>query len=589
MLAANFGRVDVVQKLLDSGAKPAAKDVFGRSALFYASRSGNPHIVKLLLERKPVVNDGSLHEASRGFHAPVMELLIAGGHDPNFRSTKHGGRTALGEMAFKGRVPVDISVAEEAVDVLKAAGADPLLQTLGKSVVYLAMENPRPVPMTQLLLEKLLWQTIDSEANMYQSGDLHYSPTTYLSKTPSHPSRSFRGQLLTLLHHHGARDVFYSSSPNAPQPPGAVGLPTEIAAAESRRLAREAAIAEQEQLHHLALRREAEAHIHQLALAESSHTTSLRHRHASAGLDIAIADASHASATNRTLSSHVVEREIGWDRHDDEMAKTWQKAALGSQIAYNTASVNRGIDRDQHNDDMAMTWQKAALGSQIAVDTAHTNRGIAWDRHRDKLDMSSEHRESDLSHRSHVHDHLLSEREDEESQAYTFREAKSEQAARLDDGRHSRNLRYLADHSHATASQQARMDAIDITHRHAVSDSEIRHMRNRGWVDEENARALNAVDLEHAASRARGRLVYHRHKADISMGYARDLHGLEGERHGMRMVEQRGEMRNIAGQVNLREWAAWKGAQGQGQVQGQAGAGWRRGGNSGNGAIGWEG
>lgn len=548
MLAANFGRVDVAQRLLDSGAKAASKDVFGRSALFYASRGGHSGVIKLLLEHKPAMNDGSLHEACREFHISIIDLLVKSGHDPNYRSTKHGGRTALGEMALKSRVPEDMSDAEAAIDILKSTGADPLVQTHGKSIIYQAMENTQHVAITQLLLDRILWQTINSDANMYRTADLHYSPTMYLTKAASHLSRASAAQIVTLLHDHGAKDIFYSTNTRSPQPPGAVGLPPAIAAAESRWLAQEAAIAEEEHLHQLALRREEEAHTRRAALVESSHAASIRHRHASAGLDIAIADASHDSATTRMLSAAAVQRDVNWTRHADEMAMSWEKAALGSHIAVNTAIVTRGINRD---------------------------------RYRDELAMESERRDIDIAYRARVHGMMLAERDEEERQDHSFREARAGQAARFDDGRHMRAMRCRGDEGSMMAERQQQMNAIDMSHRRDIRDSEIQHMHNRGQIQERNTRALNAADLDYRATYARGDLVYMQNRSDVGLGYARGLNGLEQQRHGMRILEQQGERMNIAGQVNLREWGVYKASQGQGQV-GERYA-------TGQGAVGWSG
>ncbi len=132
ILAAKAGRLDVVQMLIKAGAKQPAKDIFHRSALFYASRSGNVGAVSLLLQGKPSKNDGSLHEAARCFHPEVIRLLLDAGHDIDYRSTKHGGRTALGEMALRGRVPDDIATAEEAAELLKEEGANPWCKCMGK-------------------------------------------------------------------------------------------------------------------------------------------------------------------------------------------------------------------------------------------------------------------------------------------------------------------------------------------------------------------------------------------------------------------------------------------------------------------------
>jgi hypothetical protein len=423
MLAAKLGRVDVCRKLLDAGAKPAAKDIFGRSALFYASRNGNADVVQLLLAQKPVINDGSLHEASRGFHAGVMQLLLNAEHDANYRSSKHGGRTALAEMALHGRVPDDVSDAEEAIDVLKAAGADPTIQIHGKSVIYLALENARPIPITQVLLDRLLYKTINDNGNIYRSGKLHYSPTIYLSKNTSHPSRAASTQLLTLLRHHGAKDIFYSSDPHKPQPSGAVGLPPEIALAERSReareahaertrQAREAQLAEEEQLHKMALRREAETHNHRAALGESSHYASLRHRGEAADLDVSIARTAHQSDTSATLNSFAARREIGWARHKDEMA---------------------------------MELDRAATGNYIAVGTEGVKRGIGWDRHRDRLAMTAEQREADLAHWAQTHSTRLDLEQDEYAQAYYIREWDDEQTGRFEAGKHQRKLAERAD------------------------------------------------------------------------------------------------------------------------------------------------
>jgi ankyrin repeat protein len=152
-VAAKSSHLDAVELLLEAGAKPSAKDKYGRSALFYAARLGDVEIVFTLLHSKPSTNDGSLHEAARSFHAPVMELLLKAGHDADYRSTKHGGRTALGEMALKGRVSEDVARTEEAVDLLKDAGSDPMVKVDGKTVIFLALDNKNPEPVVRVLLD----------------------------------------------------------------------------------------------------------------------------------------------------------------------------------------------------------------------------------------------------------------------------------------------------------------------------------------------------------------------------------------------------------------------------------------------------
>ena len=284
MLAAKYGRPEVAEKLLKLEVKASARDALGRSALYYASRNGNIDTIRMLLEAKTNANDGSLHEASRGFHGPAMELLITAGHEANYRSAKHGGRTALAEMALKGRLPADVSTAEEALDILKKAGADPLCRVYGKSVIFLALDNSDPGPIASLLLEKILWKVINDDANVYQEEQFFYSPTMYITKKKMKESdddvHTRFMPLLELLRIHGATDKYYAEEEHA-QPADAVGVPQYIRSLERERRARQLQFQLDEEAHQAALRREAEQASNRARIAEAQHSPSLRHR----GLD----------------------------------------------------------------------------------------------------------------------------------------------------------------------------------------------------------------------------------------------------------------------------------------------------------------
>lgn len=236
LVAVKSGRVDVVRLLLDSGARVSVKDALGHSALFYASRAGNAKLVEVLLGRKPPLNDGSLHEACRGFHVRAIQLLLQAGHDANFRSLKHGGRTALGEIALRATPPVDVAAAEETLELLAASEASPLLKVDGKTVIFLALDNEHNEAITKLLLERMLYRTLNSHENTYQHGSLHYSPTMYVAKgiLLGPPSEA----LLQLLKAHGCEDRFYATM-GQKQPPDVVGLPEQIQDFERERQARE--------------------------------------------------------------------------------------------------------------------------------------------------------------------------------------------------------------------------------------------------------------------------------------------------------------------------------------------------------------
>ncbi|KAK3328164.1 hypothetical protein B0T19DRAFT_461567 [Cercophora scortea] len=259
LLAAQSGRCDVAELLLEAGAKISTRDVFGRSALFFASGLGDVNLVTLLLSRHPSNNDGSLHEASRSFHIPVIQLLLDAGNDPNHRSSRHQGRTPLGELALNGTIPSNITTAEAAIDLLSAAGASPLLKIHGKTTIFLALDNKaNNLPMTRLLLDKLLHRTLNSQENVYQYGIYHHSPTMYVTKGLLQGTSS--PALIQLLRDHGAEDHFYATLGEV-QPPDARGLPEEFREYENERQARERRIqkAEDEHARYLRWERENEA------------------------------------------------------------------------------------------------------------------------------------------------------------------------------------------------------------------------------------------------------------------------------------------------------------------------------------------
>ncbi|KAK4141212.1 uncharacterized protein C8A04DRAFT_31186 [Dichotomopilus funicola] len=354
LLAAKSGTVAVVKMLIEAGAKVSTKDKLGHSALFYASRAGNTELVELLLESRPAVNDGSLHEASRGFHVQVMQLLLEAGHDPNFRSTKHGGRTALGEIALKATPPTDIAAAEESLDLLNAAEASPLLKVQGKTVIFLALDNEHNETITRLLLDRMLYRTLNSHENTYQHGALHYSPTMYVVKGVllGPPSDA----LLQLLMAHGCDDRFYATIEET-QPHDAVGLPEEIRDYERDRRARERQNRFVEEDHANTIRREREKAIALAQLQDDSLARTLSQREALSqqtrrhrGLDhtqsIQMRAEQHHTDAQIQLSSANVDSTIRRHHHADTlaMAAEHHAANLAMGTDYHTATINHRRD-----------------------------------------------------------------------------------------------------------------------------------------------------------------------------------------------------------------------------------------------------
>lgn len=104
MIAASKGILQAIELLLGNGAVVNLPDNSRKRALAFASQNGHLNIVQRLCSANAKINDGSLQEAARQLHQPVVEHLLAMGHDVEFASSMHGGRTALQEMLLKAQI-----------------------------------------------------------------------------------------------------------------------------------------------------------------------------------------------------------------------------------------------------------------------------------------------------------------------------------------------------------------------------------------------------------------------------------------------------------------------------------------------------
>ncbi|KAK3370569.1 hypothetical protein B0H63DRAFT_552646 [Podospora didyma] len=386
LLAAQSGRPEIVRSLLEAGAKISARDVLGRSALFFASRLGHVELAKVLLQHKPCANDGSLHEASRGFHLQVMQMLIHNGHDTNYRSAKHEGRTALGEMARNAAIE-DLATAEEALEILCAADASPLFKVHGKTVIFLALDNQENESMTRMLLDRLLYRTLNSQENVFQQGIYHYSPTMYVAKGILLGPQS--DALSQILKDHGAEDRFYASLEET-QPSDAVGLPEEILEFERERRARERRIQQMEEEHAVHLRRELEK--------------------------------------ARNLG-HIEDEHHGRDiRHREELTR--QQLRL------------RGLE---HNQVIIMKSEMHHNDVQIKTSEANLHSGIRWQHHNDDMSMISQKRDAKMQFRQRVHEQGLFEHAENEVLSSRVREHRQLQDSEFKERRHMQTLTHMQD------------------------------------------------------------------------------------------------------------------------------------------------
>jgi hypothetical protein len=237
-----------VDVLVQEQINVSVKDKFYRSALFFAAGNGDVRSTKILLRCKPRGNDGSLHEAARELHPEILSLLIKARHNVNFTSTKHEGLTALGELAMYCNGKGLDSRIEDCIELLVRAKLDPGKRRRGKTVLYMALDNPEPYPVTSALLERLMWKYIKSEANIYHEGGLYYSPTMYLQKSGFFlGSERDKMAMIQLLKDHGAEDVYYAAE-GMRQPPDALGMPARVVESERRRLQHEESLRHQWEL-----------------------------------------------------------------------------------------------------------------------------------------------------------------------------------------------------------------------------------------------------------------------------------------------------------------------------------------------------
>jgi ankyrin repeat protein len=417
LLAVKSAQIDMVHMLIESGARVSAKDAQGHSALFYAARAGHVELVQVLLGSRPIVNDGSLHEASRGFHVPVMKLLLEAGHDSNFRSIKHGGRTALGEIALNAAPPADIAAAEEALDLLASVDASPLLKVHGKTIIFLALDNRHNEVIARLLLDRMLYKTLNSHENTYQQGTYHYSPTTYVAKgillgTPSEA-------LLQMLNAHGCEDRFYATMEET-QPPDAVGMPEEIREYERERRARERQKRLIEEDHANTIRREREKALALAQLEDDKHHRTIqqrddisqqhrRHR----GLDhhqtIQLKSETHHNDSQIKLSAATVHSTIRWQHHTDALAMRTEN--------HTTALAHHHLTHTQH-----LTHRRDKLALDSEAHTQHLTH------HRTKLALTADataHRHAQaLAHLQNTHHHHHAAREETHTQQLTHQNAR---------------------------------------------------------------------------------------------------------------------------------------------------------------------
>jgi hypothetical protein len=180
----------------------------------------------------------------------VVEILLDNRQDPDFPSWKHKARTPLGELCRSwtqnspGAAPM--KEARLVIDRLVKCSNIQYPQK-GKMVplIYLALENDDPVPITRMLLEAGMFKHLNAPFNLYTENNFRYSPTTFVRDLSSLSRASTKSDLLDMLSSFGCEDIFYVL--DGPQPKGYAGLPPELEEIELSRQRLERRRQEQEE------------------------------------------------------------------------------------------------------------------------------------------------------------------------------------------------------------------------------------------------------------------------------------------------------------------------------------------------------
>lgn len=242
MVAIKEKRHDIVKQLILIGAEVDVADMTGNTPLTLTTKIGGDlgtMMMSNILAAEPSQNDGSLHNAARDLNVKAMQVLVDFGHEVDFPSPLHEGRTALGELCLHAADSGPLTAAQEkamekAMSYLMKEGTDLSLLSGGKSVLLLAMDSADAIPTTKALLKVGMWKHINRQWNHYTDGTCTFSPTQYAKRIL--PQNAIAEQLHTLLKANRAQDIFFSNE--GPQPEGAIGLPDDLVRAERERQAR---------------------------------------------------------------------------------------------------------------------------------------------------------------------------------------------------------------------------------------------------------------------------------------------------------------------------------------------------------------
>ncbi len=257
-LAIRNQRSDIVLKLLSKGANVTDPNAEGITPLNLAGSLTNTDIMGYILQAGAETDDGSLHDVSRQLRCDAMRTLIKNGHEVDYPSDRHEGRSALAELCLRAmdHSPPPAKL-EDAIQCLIVNDANIReVSYSGKTIFHYALDSIDPLTILAVLL-KMMWKFVNEDAFLFTDKKYTYSLTKYVEKGLFAGPEHQKHEILRLLRNKRAKDRFWAHSIDEDQPEDYCNAPPHIEAEVRLQKARRKRQAEQREdvQKHLELKR----------------------------------------------------------------------------------------------------------------------------------------------------------------------------------------------------------------------------------------------------------------------------------------------------------------------------------------------
>jgi hypothetical protein len=297
-----------------------------------------------ILAAEPCRDDGSLHNAARELNLSAVKILVQAGHDPDFPSPLHNGRSALGEVCLHASSAEEMTpererLMQKVMTVLVDSGSDLAIKSNNKSILYLAFDAAEPVMATKSLLKAGMWKHINKPFNRYTDEKHTYSPSAYVSRVLS---SDYKSEILAVLRASRGTDIFYANS--GPQPNDAVGLPDDMAAHERARKARLERLSQETEEYTIALARKREiAGVEQQILTQKAEMEDARRRR------------QHSEELSAIRARAQLEESIAGNAQQKRLAE--QRAITDAALSRSRAIAAADLETGEMKQRKAIEWE----------------------------------------------------------------------------------------------------------------------------------------------------------------------------------------------------------------------------------------